>query len=190
MSSSDNVLSETASAVLLDVARESIRHGLRARGLLKLDPEEFAPELRRQGASFVTLFLHHELRGCVGALLPWQALVADVAHNAHRAAFEDPRFLPVTVSEIEDLDVHISVLSELEPIDCDSERSLIAQLRPGLDGVVATDAGGSGTLLPAVWKRVADPGRFVAEVKRKAGLPAGYWSDTLRFYRYTVREIH
>jgi len=189
MSSCDDGLSATASAVLLDVARESIRHGLRGHGSLKLDSEEFAPELRRQRATFVTLFLDGDLRGCVGALLAWQPLVADVAHNAHRAAFDDPRFLPVTVSEADDLDIHISVLSELEPIDCDSERSLIAQLRPGLDGVVATEMGGSGTLLPAVWKRVADPSRFVAEVKRKAGLPPGYWSDTLRFYRYTVREI-
>ena len=95
----------------------------------------------------------------------------------------------LSVEQLGELDVHISVLSPLEPLEVDSEASLIASLRPKLDGLVVREGERLGTFLPAVWESLPDPRAFVEEVKRKAGLPADYWSSSLRFFRYTVESL-
>jgi len=175
--------------VLLDVARESIRHRALGRGELPIDPGEFAEPLRELRATFVTLELDGALRGCIGSLLASRPLVVDVARNAARAASIDPRFAPVTVQEVDDLDIHISILSPLEEIECDGDRDVLASIEPGVHGLVLVESFTAGTLLPAVWERVPDASEFVAAVKAKAGLPSDYWSDTVQFYRYTVETV-
>jgi len=112
--------------VLLRVARQSIRHGLQAGRPLPVNPEDYAPALRRIGASFVTLEKHGELRGCIGHLEGVQPLVADVADNAYAAAFGDPRFPPLQAAELQAIEVKISVLSVPEPLSFTSEQDLLA----------------------------------------------------------------
>jgi AmmeMemoRadiSam system protein A len=174
---------------LLQVARASIESGVRAGRALEVVPSEFAAPLRAVRASFVTLHVAGRLQGCVGSIEARRALVADVAANAYGAALLDPRSTPLRVEQIGELDVHISVLSPLEPLEVDSEASLIASLRPKLDGLVVREGERLGTFLPAVWESLPDPRAFVEEVKRKAGLPADYWSGSLRFFRYTAESL-
>jgi hypothetical protein len=176
-------------AALLRVARESVANGLATGQPLRIDPEGFAPELRAPGASFVTLNARGQLRGCVGSLEAARPLVVDVAQNAFAAAFRDGRFAPLTHAELYDLVFHISVLGAREPMAFASEADLLAQLRPGVDGLVIEDAGRRATFLPQVWESLPEPRQFLAHLKAKAGLAPGHWSDRLRAFRYRVTEI-
>ena len=81
---------------LLELAREAITCAVHRREPPAVDPDEAPEDLRRDGASFVTLTRQGELRGCIGSLEPRRSLVLDVRDNAVAAAFRDPRFPPVT----------------------------------------------------------------------------------------------
>lgn len=171
---------------LLQLARRSIRHGLDTGKPINVDNNAPA-ELNRHGAAFVTLHLHGQLRGCIGSLQAYRPLCEDVAEHAFDAAFRDPRFPPLRDEEFNDLHIHIEVLNPAEPVRFRDESDLIAQLRPGIDGLVLSEGAYKGTFLPTVWESLPDATSFVRQLKRKAGLPADYWSDTLQVERYTTQ---
>lgn len=155
-----------------------------------MDLARYPAALRRPAATFVTLKRTGELRGCIGGLTAKQALVLDVAENAAAAALRDPRFYPLTFDELVGLHIHISVLSALAPLTFSSEAELLAQLRPGVDGLLLeVGATYRGTFLPSVWDTLRDPADFLVQLKRKAGLPGDYWSAELRVSRYTTESF-
>lgn len=166
-------------ASLVAIAREAIAHGAGAR-------EWTDPWLRAPGASFVTLHLEDQLRGCIGSLEPRRALGDDVAHNAYAAAYRDPRFPPVEGAERPRLRVEVSVLSPREPLAAASESEAIRLLRPGVDGVVLEYGARGATFLPQVWESLPDPREFLEHLRHKAGLPLGFWHPDLKLSRYTV----
>ncbi|UCH53983.1 MAG: AmmeMemoRadiSam system protein A [Pseudomonadota bacterium] len=190
ISSTDHasILSTRDRETLLAHARRSIASGLEGERLA-VRPDEFSAMLAAPAASFVTLRIGAELRGCIGTLEAERALIVDVVSNAYSSAFRDPRFAPVTRGEFDELDIHISVLSAPEPMSFGSEVELLAQLRPGIDGLVLEEGAYRGTFLPAVWEQLAEPHDFLRQLKRKAGLPVDYWSATLRVSRYTASSI-
>jgi len=175
--------------VLQRVALESIQTGLLAGTPLSVGPDDYTESLRHQRSSFVTLKQTTALRGCIGSLEPSRCLIEDVAHNAFAAAFRDPRFPPLQNRELDSLSIEISVLGQREPVKFDSERELIDVLRPGIDGLVLQDGQFRGTFLPSVWESLPQPEVFLQQLKMKAGLPAGYWSDTLAVWRYTTESF-
>ncbi len=175
--------------ILLDIARRSIAHGLEYGRPLAVDPAAHDPRLQAPGASFVTLHLGRELRGCIGSLEPHRPLVNDVAANAFAAAFQDPRFPPLAPDELGALHIYISVLGEATPMDFTSEEDLLRQLRPGIDGLILEADGHRGTFLPSVWESLPEPRQFLRQLKLKAGLPPDYWSDRLRVLRYTTESF-
>ncbi len=185
-STANETCSAEEQAALLQVALASIESGLESGAPLQVDPGEYPPALSAMRASFVTLKHNDTLRGCIGSLAPVSSLVEDVARNAFAAAFRDPRFLPLTAAELQDLDISISVLGPTEPLEFGSERELLGMLRPGIDGLVLQDGGHRGTFLPAVWESLPQPADFLDHLKQKAGLPGNYWSDTLEIQRYTT----
>ena len=81
------------------------------------------------------------------------------------------------------------MLGPPEPLTARSEAELLAQLRPGIDGVVLEDGPHRSTFLPAVWSSLPEPGHFLSELRRKAGLAADHWSSRTRVWRYRVEEI-
>lgn len=174
---------------LLGQARESILHGLAHGCPPRVDVGSYPEPLARPGASFVTLKRDGCLRGCIGSLEPRRPLVNDVSENAFAAAFRDPRFPPLAVTEFGDLGIQISVLGEPEPLDFADEEGLLAQLECGRHGLIIEEGGRRATFLPSVWESLPDPQRFLSQLKRKAGLPEGYWSDTLRASRYLVESF-
>ena len=137
-----------------------------------------------QGAAFVTLKKDDQLRGCIGSLAACRPLKEDVAENAFAAAFRDPRFNAVTETEVDDIELSISVLTPPEMIVFTSEQDLIAKLRPGVDGLIMTEGGNRGTFLPSVWENYPQAESFLSHLKMKAGLPADYWSGTIKVERY------
>ena len=184
--STANTLSANDRATLLDVARASIQHGLRHGRALTVNSDDYPETLRPLRATFVTLEIGGQLRGCIGALAACLPLVQDVAAHAHAAAFEDPRFPELRPEEFPKLEVFISVLSPPEPMRFNSEEDLLAQMRPGVDGLILQFRHYRATFLPAVWESLPDPYVFLAQLKHKAGLPLDFWSPELRVERYTT----
>lgn len=174
---------------LLAVARAAIHHGLLHGRALAVVAADYPPALQATAATFVTLQIDGNLRGCIGTLEAHRPLVADVAANAWAAAFRDSRFPPLTPAEENRLALHISVLTMPRPFPVRDEADLLAKLRPDIDGLVLTDGMRHATFLPSVWEQLPDPRDFVAHLKRKAGLPAAHWSATMRVERYEVEEF-
>lgn len=139
-------------------------------------------------ACFVTLTNTGVLRGCIGTLEPRRSLGRDLIENACNAAFSDPRFPPVTEAELPSMDIEISVLTSARLIDIASEAELLAELRPGVDGVIVEDHGRRATFLPTVWEQLPKVEDFVAALKRKAGLPANGDSGTMHWFRYETQH--
>lgn len=156
---------------------------------LAAGPAPHAPFLEPPGACFVTLKVDGQLRGCIGSLQASRPLGEDVRANAQAAAFQDPRFEPLSAREYAALDIEVSVLSESTALVVASESELHAQLRPGIDGVTLQWRGCRGTFLPQVWESLPSPREFVAYLKRKAGLPLDFWSSELQVSRYTVEKF-
>jgi AmmeMemoRadiSam system protein A len=174
---------------LLELADRSIRHGLEHGKAIEIDPAQYPAELQTKKATFVTLHRNEALRGCIGILKPVRPLVEDVAYNAWAAAFTDNRFPPLSADELDDLDIHISILGTPEDIDFVSEDDLVKQIRPGIDGLILEEGHYRGTFLPSVWESLHDSKEFLNHLKLKAGLPANYWSDSIKIKRYTVEEF-
>jgi len=182
--------SQDEQKILESIVKQSILNGLECHSPLKVNVADYTEALQRKKASFVTLNINNELRGCIGTLSPHCPLVKDIAHNAYAAAFQDPRFPNLDKQEYKQLQYHISILSDTSPIQFDSEQSLLSQIRPGVDGLVLKEHHQQGTFLPSVWEQLPEPEMFLQHLKHKAGLPANYWSKTLQVYRYTVESYH
>jgi AmmeMemoRadiSam system protein A len=175
--------------ILLNLAVESIKQGLQTGRALNIDLDEIPDSLCQPGASFVTLKLDGQLRGCIGHLEASQELVLDVIDNAALAAFRDPRFAPLTVSEFKMLEISLSILSTPEALVFSSEEGLLRKIRPGIDGLILRQGEHQGTFLPSVWESLPEPEGFLRHLKQKAGLPEDYWSDSLQVLRYTAQQI-
>lgn len=137
---------------LLGLARRSILDGLGQCGPPPLPREAWSEALNEPRATFVTLKLAGELRGCRGTLEARCPLAQDLWRNAWFSAYADPRFRPVSGEEIARLEVAISVLTALTPLHVASETELLAALRPGIDGLVLRCGAAAATFLPAVWE--------------------------------------
>jgi len=127
------------------LAFDSIKHYLET-GESMEEPEELSPELKENRAGvFVSLHnkVNHSLRGCIGTFMPTQKNIAnEIIQNAISAATQDNRFMPVTIDELDDLEINVDVLSE--PKDCE-----IKDLDPKKYGVIVkTEDGRKGLLLP------------------------------------------
>ncbi|MEO8719248.1 MAG: AmmeMemoRadiSam system protein B [Burkholderiales bacterium] len=173
-----------AGETLLAIARAAIGHRLSPHA--EPPRTDAAPWLARPGASFVTLKLDGKLRGCIGSLAPSRSLGADVAENAAAAAFRDPRFAPLTLADWPRCEVEVSVLSAPKPLRFADEAELVARLRPGEDGVILEHEGRRATFLPQVWEGLRETRAFLAELMRKAGIPADTRLARCRVLRYRV----
>jgi AmmeMemoRadiSam system protein A len=185
----ESSLSPDDRRLLLAIAKQSVSHGLTHRRPLPVEPALHAPSLQAVRATFVTLRIGAELRGCIGMLAAKRPLIVDVAENAFAAAFRDMRFGPVAEYEYHLLDFHISVLNPSEAMTVASQDDLLAQLRPGVDGLIIEEPPKRATFLPDVWQTVPEPGQFLAHLKLKAGFDADYWSQRIKVWRYTTESF-
>ncbi|MGI9302522.1 MAG: AmmeMemoRadiSam system protein A [Gammaproteobacteria bacterium] len=185
------MLSDEHNRLLLAIAQEAITYGLDHVGRMPVVIEDYPPALCVQRATFVTLTQQEQLRGCMGTLTAHRELAADVADRAHAAAFDDPRFSPLTREEVESpgFALSISILSPPEEMTFADEADLLEQLRPGVDGVILRSGDRQGTFLPAVWHSLPDRKAFFVQLKLKAGFAEDYWSGDVRAYRYTTETV-
>jgi AmmeMemoRadiSam system protein A len=172
-------------AVLMKI----VHHALEKGAVPSINLPSFPEELKAPGATFVTLEKQGRLRGCIGSLQAHQPLVQDLAQNAYRAGFKDPRFPPITTEELPDITSSISILSPPSQMLFQDEQDLLAQLVPGVDGLILQDGNRRATFLPQVWEQLPDPKQFLGHLKRKAGLAEDHWSPTLTAHRYHVVKV-
>jgi hypothetical protein len=175
--------------LLLQIARTAISNEL-GRALAMPEPTGQAAEmLQAPGASFVTLNQRGQLRGCIGTLQAQRPLIQDIQANAVAAALHDPRFAPLTSPELDITTVEVSVLSAMQPLPFDSEAHALAQLRPGVDGVVFEYGRHRSTFLPQVWEQLPNARQFMAHLKQKAGLAPDFWAPGVQLQNYTVSKF-
>ncbi len=163
--------------VLLCLAHDSISSELQHREIC-LDPP--TPHLAEARGAFTSLYLHGELRGCVGYVLPVCTVYRAVAETARAAAFDDNRFPPVTADEAPLLEIQLSILSPAQAIQAD-------EIEVGRHGLLISAHGRRGLLLPQVpvehgWDRLT----FLEQTCRKAGLPVDAWKNGATIEAFTA----
>ncbi len=166
---------------LLNLARESILAGVRG---VKAEVPALFPRhgYNLPSAVFVTLTIGGTLRGCIGTMEPRGSLADSVARYAAAAAFEDPRFGPVSAAEVDKVRIEISALSPLRKVDSSDA------VEQGRHGVYIRRGRLSGTYLPQVWEHFKSKKDFLSSLcSEKAGLPPGAWKEkSTAIYVYTV----
>jgi AmmeMemoRadiSam system protein A len=164
-------LSEEVQKVLLLAARGAIQSQFNKNSLPQIDYTQF-PELSESNkGAFVTLTKHNELRGCIGYLeAPNQTLYDTICEAAKRAAFNDPRFNPLSAHELPDINIEISILSPFYPIN-DYE-----EIKIGLHGLLLDEQGIRALLLPQVaTEHNFTLEQFLIAICQKAGIDSYSW---------------
>jgi len=182
------MLSSEDQSFLFSTARQSIEYGLTSRKALIPATGELATNLTAVRATFVTLKLMRNLRGCIGTTHAIEPLVISVANNAFGAAFRDPRFEPLDRMEYPQIRLGISILTKPEPIDFTSESDLLSQLVAGVDGLIIERSDCKATFLPSVWESLQNPDDFLSHLKHKACLAPGQTIERAWRYRSEYYE--
>jgi len=186
-----SVLTDMEKQTLLCLARQAIESAVGVENVPRLQLDSLPTVLQENGATFVTLTIHGQLRGCVGVLDAYQSLAEDVCEHAIAAAFRDPRFAPVDKSELSTISIEISRLTAPHPLEYTSADELIHKLRPHVDGVILKNESRRATFLPQVWEKIPDPEEFLSQLCMKMGVGKNSWRDTiLQVYIYQVEEFH
>ena len=171
---------------LLEIARENIQVFLTTGRNLHIEETVFSKPLQQALGNYVRLILDKKTRGAVGNLQSHLPLITDVSQNAYDAAFEDPRFPPLTREEMKETTIEITLLTPPEPIICNNEQELRKHICEGEDGLLLAEGVHSSHLLPSDWHHLPDVASFMATLKKKAGLPTDYWSDNLTVHRFST----
>jgi len=175
---------------LLELARDALEVGVGGQPLSPLDFNTLSSRLIEPGATFVTLTINHELRGCIGALEATLALAEDVRVHAVAAALDDYRFPAVREEEVSKIKIEISRLTPPKLLSFDNPGKLLEQIRPGVDGVVLQQGDRRATFLPQVWEKVPEVKVFLSMLCRKMGVPSDQWRSTkLQVFTYQVEEF-
>ena len=168
-------------AILLDIARKTVIAMVERAEVYEPEKPDIA-ELNEDSGVFVTLKYKGGLRGCIGYVEPIKPLYVGVRDNAINAAVKDYRFLPVKPSELEYIDIEISVMTPL------TEVKNIEDIEVGRDGLYIEGMGYGGLLLPQVAPEQGwDREQFLDGICNKAGLPPGAYNDpAVKLYSFSA----
>ena len=165
------------------------RRAIQMRWLNTAFQVEPLPHGELQQGCFVTLHKHGELRGCIGTLEQDMPLQQAIPYFAQAAAFQDPRFAPLSENELSDCIISISVLSQREPLPATQREELLAALTPFSDGLWLSDGYRRATFLPAVWRQLPDKYDFLHHLLRKGGWQPDSWPPNMQAWRYHSLEF-
>jgi len=162
---------------LLALAHEAILSAVENREIPLVGPSSRFTAPR---GAFTTIYLHKNLRGCVGYAFPIAPLYRTIIETARGAAFEDTRFLPVTLAEARELEASLSILSALKSVRPQ-------EVEIGTHGLLISQHGRRGLLLPQVpLEHGWDRNTFLEETCRKAGLPVDAWKSGAEIEVFTA----
>jgi len=149
------------------------------------------PAFREKRGTFVTLKTKGQLRGCMGCLTPSETILEGIQRNAINAAFNDPRFPALTLIELDQAAIDISILTNPQELEYSEGSDLLEKLRPNIDGVIINKGQARATFLPQVWEQLPKTQEFLAHLCRKAGLPPDEWKKgELGVSIYQVQYFH
>lgn len=180
---------QQAATEMLQLAVTAIAQRLGGAHHSEISLDNVSPILQQSAACFVTLYLHGQLRGCIGHLQAIQPLAKDIVENAQSAAFADPRFAPLTGEEFHALDIHISILTPAEKLSVNTRDELLQNLQKDRDGLILQEGHRQATFLPSVWQQLPDKESFLRHLLQKGGWPADYWSDNMQASIYHSIEF-
>jgi len=147
------------------------------------------PYFSKMSASFVTLKINGNLRGCIGSLIAHRTLYDDLISNAVGAAFKDPRFKPLSLEEFQDIEVEVSLLSEPVIVNYTNIEDLKSKIEIGVDGIILKKDRHQATFLPQVWEEINDFDLFFLHLCNKAGLGGTCLNSYPQIYKYQVEKI-
>lgn len=182
--SKNNFIEKYYKDYIFNIVRDSILHVINQEEFI---PEHIPPVMLEYGASFVTIKINGKLRGCVGSIYPTKPLIVDLVDNAKNAGFSDSRFLPLTVDELENIEISVSLLSLLENIKFKDEKDLLSKICP--HGIIISEGDKRAAYLPSVWNQLPDKEIFLNSLKEKAGLPPSYFSKSMEVYKFTTIDL-
>lgn len=175
---------------LLRRARSAVLAAVSPELAVDTSPNVPSARLRDRRGCFVTLTRNGALRGCIGNVLPRDPLHLMIVTNARSAALHDPRFSPVTASELDELTVEVSILTDPAPLAYSGPDDLLQRLVPHRDGVFLRIGSRAATFLPQVWEKLPDPQQFLNRLAEKAGCAADAWrAPDVEILTYTVQCV-
>jgi len=162
---------------LVNLARETVETYIKDGKINK--PQKLTPEMKEKAGVFVSIHKHDQLRGCIGTFEPTQNNVAEeIIRNAISSATHDPRFSPISASELDDLDYSVDVLTRPEPVDSKD------RLDPKRYGVIVESGYRRGLLLPDL--EGVDSAEYQIDIcRQKAGIAPG---EPVKLYRFEVKR--
>ncbi len=177
--------------ILLEIARSAIENYLKNR--VKRYPtraEIDDPKLWEERATFVTLTIDGELKGCIGSIIPTKPLIMDVVDNAINAAFRDPRFFPLREEELDKIEIEISILTIPQRLEFVDYKDLFEKIKPGIHGVILRKGYYQATFLPQVWGELPTHEEFFSHLCLKAGLsPSCFKERSIEVEVYEVEAF-
>lgn len=179
------MLSSNEQQTALKLARETIAAFLENRSP-RIETSIPKGLLEKKGV-FVTLTQKGKLRGCIGNLENWQTVWEGIQENALSAAFNDPRFLPLSKKELPETKIEISILSLPKPLEFGSSQELLQKLVPNRHGIILENNGRRATFLPSVWEELPEKEKFLSHLCMKAGLePTAWQGKKTKIWVYTA----
>lgn len=176
--------------LIKDIAWSAIKSALKEGELIsKYEVVKRYPEFVLPKATFITLKKNGNLRGCIGSLVAHNEFYNDLAINAQKAAFKDPRFNPVSKDELEDIDLEVSILTDAILVEYNNMEDLKSKIIVGEDGIILKLDGKQATFLPQVWEELNDFDTFFTHLCKKAGLDGGCINKHPAIYKYQVEKI-
>ncbi len=173
----------------LDIARDAISSQFNGSVMDKDAYINHYSGLEGKKATFVTLTLHGQLRGCIGSLIAHRPLIDDLISNAQSAAFHDPRFPPLTPAEFQNITIEVSLLSDPILLEYSDKAELESKIHVNEDGVILRHGNNQATFLPQVWEELTDFESFFAHLGMKAGLGNDPLHYHPQIYTYHVEKI-
>lgn len=170
-------LTDEEKATLFALAKDTLAWCVNnKKGPFPIESYTITPKLKLNTATFVTLKIHGDLRGCIGSLAPVEPLYLSVHHNAINAAMHDPRFSPVQSAELPDITVDVSILSPIRDIPN------LDAFKLGQHGIILGKGMARAVFLPEVateqgWTKE----ETLAYLSQKAGLSADAWRKGAQF---------
>jgi AmmeMemoRadiSam system protein A len=185
-----NQLTEEEGRQLLSVARKTIEAALFDRQADESPDSAASRKFFKRRGTFVTLTIEHNLRGCIGHIIPQETLIEGIKVNAINAAFRDPRFRPLSKQEWERVKIEVSVLTDPEELPYEDAKDLLEKLRPGVDGVILKKGYNQSTFLPQVWEQLPRKEEFLTHLCMKAGLDGDAWKrEKIEVSTYQVQAF-
>jgi uncharacterized protein len=175
---------------LLKISREALEYYFKTGTRIVFDEQEIDAKLKVNRATFVTLKKNGNLRGCVGKLEAIQSIYLDVVENTYLAAFADSRFPALSVFELDEIKIEISVLEVPKVLEYDNSEGLLKVLDEKRSGIILRSGYNQATFLPQVWEEIREPDEFLSHLCQKAGLAPNFWIlNKLQVRTYQVEKF-